>query len=47
MGRANPFGALVASLVGDEFLLLREAVDDMHCREEIGVSTLDEAATTY
>ena len=26
MGRASPFGALVAGLVTDEFLLLREAV---------------------
>ena len=28
LGRANPFGALVAGLVAGEFLLFREAVDD-------------------
>ena len=27
MGRANPFGALVAGLIADELLLLREAVN--------------------
>lgn len=27
MGGANPFGALVAGLTADEFLLLREAVN--------------------
>lgn len=27
MGRANPFGGLVAGLTADEFLLIREAVD--------------------
>ena len=29
MGRASPFGALVAGLTPDELLLLREAVDEM------------------
>ena len=32
LGRANPFGALVAGLVAGEFLLFREAVDDRLCR---------------
>lgn len=36
MGRANPFRALVAGLTADEFLLLREAVDERRCREEVG-----------
>lgn len=35
MGRANPFRALVAGLTADEFLLLREAVDERRCREEV------------
>lgn len=44
MGRANRFRAPVASLAADEFLLLREAVDERRCREEVGVDTLAEAA---
>lgn len=44
MGRANPFGALVAGLTANELLLLREAVDERHCSDEVGVGTLAEAA---
>ena len=44
MGRANPFGKLVTGLTADEFLLLREAVDERRCRDEVGVGTLAEAA---
>ena len=44
MGRANSFGKLVAGLTADEFLLLREAVDERRCRDEVGVGTLAEAA---
>ena len=47
MGRSNPFGALVAGLTADELLLLREAVNERRCREEVGVCTLAEAAATY
>ena len=47
MGRANPFRALVAGLTADEFLLLREAVDERRCREEVGEGTLTEAAEAY
>ena len=36
MGRAIPFGALVAGLTADEFLLLGEAADERRCRDEIG-----------
>ena len=32
MGRVNPFRALVAGLAADEFLPLREAVDERRCR---------------
>lgn len=44
MGRANPFGALVAGHAADEFPPLREAVDERRSREEVGVDTLAEAA---
>lgn len=44
MGRANPFGALVAGLTANELLLLREAVDEKRCSDEVGVGTLAEAA---
>ena len=44
MGRANPFGALVAGLTANELLLLREAVDERRCSDEVGVGTLAEAA---
>ena len=47
MGRANPFGALVAGLTVDEFLLLREAVDERRCREEDGVGTRPGSAAAY
>lgn len=47
MERANPFGALVADLTADEFLLFRETVDERRCREEVGVSTLAEVAVAY
>lgn len=47
MGRANPFRALVAGLTADEFLPLREAVDERRSREEVGVGTLAEAAAAY
>ncbi|WP_147357350.1 IS1 family transposase [Collinsella sp. AM15-2] len=47
MGRANPFRALVAGLAADEFMLLREAVDERRCRDEVGVGTLAEAAAPY
>ena len=43
MGKANPFGTLVAGLTADEFRLLREAFGERHCREEFGVGTLAEA----
>ncbi len=42
MGRANPFGELVAGLTADEFLLLRVAVDERRCRDEVDVGTLAE-----
>ena len=44
MGRANPFRALVTGLTADEFLLLREAVDERRCSDEVGAGTLAEAA---
>ena len=47
MGRANPFGELVAGLTADEFLLLRVAVDERRRRDEVGVGTLAEAAAAY
>lgn len=47
MGRANPFRALEAGLTADEFLLLREAVDERRCRDEVSVGTLAEAAAAY
>lgn len=47
MERANPFGALVADLTADKFLLLREAVDERRCREDVSVGTLAEAAAAY
>lgn len=47
MGRANPFRALVADLTANEFQLLREAVDERRCRDEIGLGTLAEAAAVY
>lgn len=47
MGRANPFRAPVAGLTADEFLLLSEAADKGHCREDVGVGTLAEAAAAY
>ncbi|MZJ67503.1 hypothetical protein [Collinsella aerofaciens] len=47
MGRANPFGELVAVLTADEFLLLRKAVDERRCRDEVGVGKLAENAAAY
>ena len=47
MGRASPFGALVAGLAADEFPLLREAVNERRCRKEIGVDTLAVDAEVY
>lgn len=44
MGRANPFRALVAGITADELLLLREAVDEKRCSDEVGAGTLAEAA---
>ena len=44
MGRENPFGELVAVLTADEFLLLRKAVDERCCRDEVGVGKLAETA---
>ena len=46
-GRASYFGALVADLTDDEFLMLGEAVDEMRCREWEGVGTLADAAEAY
>lgn len=40
MGRANPFRALVAGLTADKLLLLREAVDERRCSDEVGAGTL-------
>ncbi len=37
MGRANPFGELVAGLTADEFLLLRDTVDESRCRKPLPV----------
>lgn len=37
----------MAGLSVDEFLLLREAVDERCCRNEVGVGTLVESAATY
>lgn len=42
MGRENPFGELAAVLTADEFLLLRKAVDERRCRDEVGVGKLAE-----
>ena len=36
MGRAKPFGALVAGLTADESLLLREAVEERRCHDAAG-----------
>lgn len=47
MGRENPFGELVAVLTADEFLLLRKAVDERRCRDEVGVGKLAENAVAY
>lgn len=47
MGRANPFGVLLAGLTADEFLLLREAVDERLSRDEVGFGTLAAAAAAY
>lgn len=47
MGRENPFGELVAVLTADEFLLLRKAVDERRCRDEVGVGKLAENAAAY
>lgn len=47
MGRANPFGELVAALTADEFLLPREAVDERRRRDEVGVDTLAETAAAF
>lgn len=47
MGRANPFGALATGLTADEFLPLREAVDERRCRKEVGAGTLAEGAAAY
>lgn len=44
MGRANPFRAIMVGPTVDEFLLLREAVGERRCRDEVGVGTLAEAA---
>lgn len=44
MGRANPFRALVAGITADELLLLKEAVDEKRCSDEVGADTLAEAA---
>lgn len=44
MRRANPFRALVAGITADELLLLREAVDEKRCSDEVGAGTLAEAA---
>lgn len=47
MGRENPFGELVVVLTADEFLLLRTAVDERRCRDEVGVGKLAENAVAY
>lgn len=47
MGRANPFRELVAGLTADEFLLLIEAADERHRRDEVVVGTLAEAKASY
>lgn len=47
MGRENPFGELAAVLTADEFLLLRKAVDERRCRDEVGVGKLAENAVAY
>ena len=47
MGRENPFGELVVVLAADEFLLLRKAVDERRCRDEVGVGKLAENAVAY
>ena len=43
----HPFGALVAGLTANELLLLREAVDERRCSDEVGIGTLAEAAAAY
>lgn len=45
--RENPYGELVAVLTADEFLLFRKAVDEMRCRDEVGVGMLAENAAAY
>ena len=37
----------MAALTVDEFLLLRETVDERCCRNEVGAGTLVESAATY
>ena len=37
----------MAGLTVDEFLLLREAIDERCCRNEVGVDTLVESAAAY
>lgn len=34
-------------LSADEFLLLRETVDERYCRDEVGVSTFAKAVAAY
>ena len=46
-GKSEPLQGAHGGLTADEFLLLREAVDERRCREEVGVSTLAEAAAAY
>lgn len=36
-----------SALTADKFLLLREAVDERRCRDEVGVGTVAEAAEAY
>ena len=47
MGAENPYRELVGRLTADEFSLLKNAVDERSCRDEVGAGTLAEAAEMF
>lgn len=47
MERANRLRTLAAGLAADKFLLIREAVDERRCRDEVGLGTLAKSAAPY
>ena len=46
-GKSEPLRGTRGGLTADEFLLLREVVDERRCRDEVGVGTFAEAAAAY